>query len=188
MTGAVHAEWVMLAWPALDGTECEALTSSLRIQERLLRLVAARLGLPGGPTVAGSLAALADCPAALMHEAATLAGAAWHAGSVRQVLVAEDVEVLVQTIGARARSFALGNPALAVAPPERLVAAVLAATIMECAGVCLAAWLADLPPGPRAAALPKLPRALADMQAAPADVDAGLRLMLAAAAAVLDAG
>ncbi len=178
----------MLAWPALNRTECEALTSSPRIQARLLRLVVARLGWPGGPAAAGPLAALADCPAALMHEAAALAGAAWHAGSVRQVLVADDVEVLVQAIGARARSFALGNPALAVAPAERLGAAALAARITERAGVCLAVWLADLPPGPRAAALPKLPRAVADVQAAPADADAGLRLMLAAAAAVLDAG
>lgn len=188
MTGAVHADWIVLAWPALDRAGCDALVSSLRIQDRLQRLVATRLGLPGGPAVDGPLAALADRPAAQMHEAAAMAAAAWYAASVRQVLVADEVEVLVRAIGVRARSFALGNPALAVAPVERPGAAALAARIMDCAGLCLAAWLSDLPPGPRSAALVKLPRATMDRPVTPADTQAGLRLMLAAVPGVLDAG
>lgn len=183
----MHPDWLLCAWPSLAETDRAALLACERIQSRLQRLVADRLGWPDGPPVDGPLAALANLPASVLETIAGLAGAAWHAGSVRLVLNAAEVEALVEVIGAQARSFALEHMELSVAPAARTSVANLGEQIAAASRTCLAAWLAALPPGPRRLALPNFSRAFAEADMSPVDRQAALHIMAAAAPVVLDA-
>lgn len=177
----MHPDWMQAAWPGLTEPQRTSLLACGRVQYRLRGLVAKRLGWPDGPVGAGPLAGLAALPASHVHMVALLAGAAWHAGSVRLVMAAAEVEALVRIIGARARGFALAYAGAPATAAERVSAAALAARIDAAAQTSLAAWLAALPPGPRRLALPNFPRIVAEAAVAACDAETALRLMTAAA-------
>ena len=86
---------------------------------------------------------LAEAPGRALSEAATLAGAVWHAPRVRGLLLAKEVAAFAAALAEAARRAALRHGALApggIAVPRDLEAA-----IREDGAACLTAWLDSLP-------------------------------------------
>ena len=80
-----------------------------------------------------------------LKEASALAGAAWHALSLRQMIRGRDVAELVAQIGQRAHAFGLRRDG--VAPALRSVApGALAEHIARDGYACLAVWVSSFPP------------------------------------------
>ncbi len=181
MTPVIHPGWMSTAWPGLDPDTQACILECNRVQPRLLALLALRLGWPDGPLEPTPDARLAARPAAEILHAATLAGAAWHARSIRQRIAASEVDRLTQAIGAPVRAFALAHAALAIAPAQPS-ATDLPAAIAEAARTCLAAWIDALPPGLRRLAMARLPPA----PPAPPPPPGALPLMHAAARHLAD--
>jgi hypothetical protein len=96
-----------------------------------------------------------------LKEAASLAGAAWHALSLRQMVRSRDVADLVAHIGQRAHAFGLRHagvaPALRSIPP-----AALAERIVRDGTACLGVWFSSFPPSMRQLLQVRLPPATAD--------------------------
>ena len=80
-----------------------------------------------------------------LKEASSLAGAAWHALSLRQMIRGRDVADLVVQIGQRAHAFGLRRDG--VAPALRPLASdALAEHIARDGYACLAVWVSSFPP------------------------------------------
>lgn len=174
----IHPAWLATGWPGLSETERTLLLGGARIQGRLLQMLAAYHGWADGEAVKdGPAAVLAGQSAAAIGDAATLAGAVWHARPMRQLIAAADVEAINAAVGGPVRAFALAHAALAVAPAERVDVSILASRIALTGSQCLAAWLLKLPPGLRRVALPKLPPDTVEAVLAGRDRDQGAQIM-----------
>ena len=91
-----------------------------------------------------------------LKQASSLAGAAWHALSLRQMISGRDVAELVAQIGPRAHAFGLRRDG--VAPALRSVApGALAEQITRDGHACLVVWFSSFPPPMRQQLLVRLP-------------------------------
>jgi hypothetical protein len=146
------------------------LQNCARLHDRIAALLIQRH--PGGSNdaLADDAAALAERRATFdrlfqvdLKEASSLAGAAWHALSLRQMIRGRDVADLVAQIGQRAHAFGLRRdgvaPALrSVAPALRAVApGALAEYIARDGYACLGVWFSSFPPPMRQQLLVRLP-------------------------------
>lgn len=91
-----------------------------------------------------------------LEHASLLAGAGWHALSLRQIIRGRDVADLVAQIGQRAHAFGLRREG--AAPALRSVASgALAKKITADGRACLAVWFSSFPPPMRQQLLVRLP-------------------------------
>ena len=140
---------------ALDGRLSAAVVGRLqgcpRLHERIAPLlIQPQIGDPND-TPADEAATLADRQATFerlfqvdLKQASSLAGAAWHALSLRQMIRGRDVADLVAQIGARAHAFGLRRDG--IAPALRSVApGALAEQIARDGYACLGVWFASFP-------------------------------------------
>jgi hypothetical protein len=141
---------------ALDSRLSESLVHRLqscaRLHDRIAALLIERQAGRSSDTPADDATALSEWPATFerlfqidLKEASTLAGAAWHALSLRQMIRGRDVADLVAQIGQRAHAFGLrrdgGAPALRSVAP-----AALAEHIARDGYACLNVWFSSFPP------------------------------------------
>ena len=128
------------------------LQSCARLHDRIAALLIERQA--GGPNdaPADDAAALAERRGAFerlfqadLKEASSLAGAAWHALSLRQMIRGRDVADLVAQIGQRAHAFGLRRDG--AAPALRSIApGALAEHITRDGYACLGVWVSSFPP------------------------------------------
>jgi hypothetical protein len=90
------------------------------------------------------------------QEVARLAGAIWHAASLRLVVTGKAAAELVATIGEKTFAFGLRHAAASVAPAQAIGASELAHAIDGDGLACLGAWLASEPKPRRDAVLLRL--------------------------------
>ncbi len=135
--------------PGLAPETATRLIQSPRLRFRAAALLAARLGDASRALAAlepgERMLVLASDPAAAFARAASFAGAVWHAGRVRALVLRDDVrgfEGAVQ-FGAGARAMALRHPDLA--PPAEDTGEPLAGAVTRDGHACLAAWVDSLP-------------------------------------------
>lgn len=97
--------------PGLSAATASRLLASVRVAPRLPVLVSGLLGNPAAACAAlpAAEARLAMAPAAALRQAATLAGAVWHGGRVRALVLAQDVAAFVAAHGAAARAAAFAH-------------------------------------------------------------------------------
>lgn len=79
------------------------------------------------------------------QEVARLAGAIWHAASLRLVVTGKAAAELVATIGEKAFAFGLRHAAASIAPAQAIGPSELAHAIDRDGLACLGAWLAGEP-------------------------------------------
>ncbi|MCA6105788.1 nodulation protein NolU [Bradyrhizobium cenepequi] len=91
------------------------------------------------------------------QDAARLAGAIWHAASLRLVVTGKAAAELVATIGEKAFAFGLRHAAASVVPAQAIGVSELAHAIDRDGVACLGAWLAGEPKPRRDAVLLRLP-------------------------------
>ena len=152
---------------ALDHRLSAAVVSRLQGCPRLHDRIAPLLMQPqddhANDTCADDATTLADRRAiferlfrADLEQASLLAGAAWHALSLRQIIRGRDVADLVAQIGQRAHAFGLRREG--VAPALRSVApGALAEQITRDGRACLVVWFSSFPPPMRQQLLVRLP-------------------------------
>jgi hypothetical protein len=106
-------------------------------------------------TPANDAATLADWRATFerlfradLKEASSLAGAAWHARSLRQMIRGRDVADLVAQIGQRAHAFGLRRDGVAPMMPS-VTPGALAEGIARDGYACLGVWFSSFPPSMR---------------------------------------
>ena len=157
---------------ALDSRLSAAVVGRLQICPRLHSRIAPLLILrqAGGAndTLADDAAILADRQATFerlfradLKEVSSLAGAAWHALSLRQMIRGRDVADLVAHIGRRAHAFGLRRDG--VAPALHSVApGALAEQIAHDGYACLGVWFSSFPRSMRQQLLVRLPPEVAD--------------------------
>jgi hypothetical protein len=139
----------------LDGRLSTAVVGRLqgcaRLHDRIApMLIEPHVGSPGD--IPADDAAIADRQATFerlfqadLKQASSLAGAAWNARSLRQMIRGRDVTDLVAQIGQRAHAFGLHHDG--VAPALGSVApGALAERIMRDGYACLAVWFSSFPP------------------------------------------
>lgn len=151
---------------ALDSRLSAAVVSRLQGCPRLHDRIAPLLIQPQDDDTndprAGDTTTLADWRATFerlfradLKQASSLAGAAWHALSIRQMIRGRDVADLVAQIGQRAHAFGLRRDG--VAPALRSVApGTLAEQIARDGHACLIVWFSSLPPPMRQQLLVRL--------------------------------
>lgn len=116
-----------------------------------------------------------------LRRAAALAGAVWHAGRVRGLILARDLQGFIDRCGPAARALALRHAALA--PPAADAGSAelpLADAVAADGRACLSAWLDALPPSAAAAVRLALPEG-DEAQPGPAHREHGPRLLRAVA-------
>jgi hypothetical protein len=91
------------------------------------------------------------------QDVARLAGAIWHAASLRLVVTGKAAAELVATIGENAFAFGLRHAAASVTPAQAIGPSELAHAIDGDGLACLGAWLAGEPKPRRDAVLLRLP-------------------------------
>jgi hypothetical protein len=135
----------------LSASLVQRLQSCARLHDRIAPLLIQQQG-GGSSDASADDATLADRRTAFerlfqadLKEASSLAGAAWHALSLRQMIRGRDVADLVAQIGQRAHAFGLRRDG--VAPALRSVApGALAEHIIRDGYACLAVWVFSFPP------------------------------------------
>jgi hypothetical protein len=132
----------------------QKLLNCQRLHERLaaeMRTPLVKEDLWPIPTAADFLAAPAH-----PRDMARLAGAVWHAASLRLVVTGKAASELVAAVGEKVFTFGLRHAAMAVAPARTTRPSELAEAI-DCDGLsCLGAWLAAEPKPRRNALLLRL--------------------------------
>jgi hypothetical protein len=120
-----------------------------RIKPRLAELVARRLALVSDAALefATPLSRLAWLDSAGLVQASRLAGATWHARSLRAIILAAPRAAVIEALGDAAYAFGIGNADLAVAPATRATPEELVAAIDLDGQLCLGAWLETLDAG-----------------------------------------
>ncbi|XSC45534.1 hypothetical protein ACF1BQ_005425 [Bradyrhizobium sp. RDT10] len=136
----------------LSASVVHRLQSCARLHDRIAPLLIQRQADGSNDAPADDATALAERRATFerlfqvdLKEASSLAGAAWHSLSLRQMIRGRDVADLVAQIGQRAHAFGLRRDG--VAPALRSVApAALAERIASDGYACLGAWISSFPP------------------------------------------
>jgi hypothetical protein len=136
----------------LSASLVRRLQSCARLHDRIAPLLIQRQADGSNDAPADDATALAERRATFerlfladLTEASSLAGAAWHAVSLRQMIRGRDVADLVAQIGQRAHAFGLRRDG--VAPALRSVApAALAESIARDGNACLDVWFSSFPP------------------------------------------
>jgi hypothetical protein len=136
----------------LSASLVRRLQSCARLHDRIAPLLIQRQADGSNDAPADDATALAERRATFerlfladLTEASSLAGAAWHALSLRQMIRGRDVADLVAQIGQRAHAFGLRRDG--VAPALRSVApAALAESIARDGNACLDVWFSSFPP------------------------------------------
>ena len=151
----------------LSATLVRRLQSCARLHDRIAPLLIQRQAGGSNDAPADAATALAERRAAFerlfqadLKEASALAGAAWHALSLRQMIRGRDVADLVAQIGQRAHAFGLRRDGVAsaqhaVAPGD------LAEQIVRDGYACLAVWVSSFPSPMRQQLLVRLPPEIA---------------------------
>jgi hypothetical protein len=141
---------------ALDARLSAAVVSRLqscaRLHERIAPLLIPRQGGSSNDTSAHDVIEPAERQATFerlfhadLRQASHLAGAAWHALSLRQMLRGRDVADLVAQIGRRAHAFGLRRAGVAPALPS-ISPGALAERIERDGYACLGVWFSSFPP------------------------------------------
>lgn len=141
----------------------ERLRSCARLHARIAPLLVPRLGGDATDTGADDATVPADRQATFdrlgridLNEASCLAGAAWHALSLRQMIRRSEVADLVARIGRRAHAF--GSRREGIAPVmHSLTPDALAEHIMRDGYACLGVWFLSVPTSMRQQLLIRLP-------------------------------
>ena len=128
------------------------LQNCARLHDRIAPLLIERQAGGSNDAPADDATALAERRAVFerlfqadLNEASSLAGAAWHALSLRQMIRGRDVADLVAQIGQRAHAFGLRRDG--VAPALRSIApGALAEHIARDGYACLGVWVSSFPP------------------------------------------
>jgi hypothetical protein len=144
------------------------LQSCPRLHDRIASLLIPRQADGSNDTAADDAAIPADRQATFerlfqadLKEASSLAGAAWHALSLRQMIRGRDVADLIAHIGQRAHAFGLRRDG--VAPALHSVApGALAERIAHDGYACLGVWFWSFPPSMRQQLHVRLPPEVAD--------------------------
>jgi hypothetical protein len=143
------------------------LQNCVRLHERLASLLIQPQGGSPDDASADDLTALAERRATFerlfqadLREVSHIAGAAWHALSLRQMIRGRDVADLVAQIGQRAHAFGLRRDG--IAPALRSIApGALAERIERDGYACLVAWFSSFPPSMRQQLHLRLPPGIA---------------------------
>lgn len=136
----------------LSATVLRRLQNCARLHDRIAPLLIQRQARGSNDTPAYDATALAERSTTFdrlfqvdLKEASSLAGAAWHALSLRQMIRGRDVADLVAQIGQRAHAFGLRRDG--VAPALRSVAPdALAEHITRDGYACISVWVSSFPP------------------------------------------
>jgi hypothetical protein len=139
--------------PGLRTETARRLLTSPRLAERASRLLAERLGAGDPATLEPVDRVLAGSAVATLETVALAAGAVWHAGRVRALVLGADIALLCARFGDGTRDAALRHADLA--PDERHLSAAgqdtldgaeaLADDIQRDGARCMAAWIDVLP-------------------------------------------
>jgi hypothetical protein len=139
------------------------LQSCPRLHGRIAPLLIQRQADGSDDTPADDATTLADRQATFerlfradLKEASSLAGAAWHAPSLRQMIRGRDVADLVAHIGQRAHTFGLRRDGGATAL-HPVTPGALAERIAHDGYACLGAWFSSFPPSMRQQLQVRLP-------------------------------
>lgn len=140
--------------PRLTPETVRKLTNCRRLHRRLAEPLRASFAKDDlwPPAAATELLATPEHPG----ELAGLAGAVWHAASLRLVVASKAATELIAAIGEAAFAFGLRQGAAAVAPAQGLAPSALAEAIARDGLACLGAWLATAPKPRRDAMLLQL--------------------------------
>ena len=116
--------------------------------------------MPAGGDLADPQATFERLFRADLKQASALAGAAWHASSLRQMIRGRDVADLVAQIGHRAHAFGLRRAGAAPAL-NSITPGALAERIARDGDACLVIWFSSFPPSMRQQLHVRLPPASA---------------------------
>ena len=172
MAPADAARLVLAAHPrklagALDNRLSAAVVGRLqgcpRLHDRIAPLLIQPQTADASNTLADDATAPADRRATFerlfstdLKQASSLAGAAWHALSLRQMIRRSDVTELVAQIGQRAHAFGLRRDGVALAL-RSVAPGALAERIARDGHACLVIWYSSFPPPMRQQLLVRLP-------------------------------
>ncbi|UPJ51777.1 nodulation protein NolU [Bradyrhizobium sp. 200] len=147
----------------LSSTVVGRLQSCPRLHGRIAPLLIQRQADGSDDRPADDATTLADRQATFerlfqvdLREASSLAGAAWHALSLRQMIRGRDVADLVAHIGQRAHTFGLRRDGVATAL-HSIAPGALAERIARDGYACLDAWFSSFPPSMRQQLQVRLP-------------------------------
>lgn len=136
------ADWFV---PGLDPATVRALLVSPRTAARASRLLAEKLGAGDWEAVPEVDRALLLAGPGRLSTVVSLAGAVWHAGRVRALVLGADIAALAARHGEGARRAAMRHAALASTPQGVTDASALAEDIARDGAACVGHWTDSLP-------------------------------------------